>query len=198
MTIVLYAAAGSNCSERIAWVLAYKGIPHEKVDVLDEELKSSYLAINPFGVVPAVSVDGFLLSESMAIAEYLEERFPETPLLGNEINRRASIRKVCEYVNGTLHSPQSGTVLNFFRPELSGSQKTETRASWLRIGLERLESCLCIDSGFTVGSSFSLADIFVASIYKKHIRLGGRELEFFEERLNAIRRNPSSAQSAPK
>ena len=127
MDLVLYSAAGSNSSERVEWALNYKGISYNRVEVTSQELQTSYLAINPFGYVPSLSVNGVVLSESMAIIEYVEEAFDGRTLLGNEPLVRASVRRVCELVNSTIHSPQNRTVLRFLRPELEEDSKRALR-----------------------------------------------------------------------
>ncbi|KIE20231.1 hypothetical protein SE23_15030 [Vibrio sinaloensis] len=48
--ITLYSARGSNSSQRVEWALNYKNIDYQRVEVLSEELTSSYLEINPFGI----------------------------------------------------------------------------------------------------------------------------------------------------
>ncbi len=77
-------------------MLNVKRIPYKKIDVSSDELTTTYLTINPFGYVPSLAVDGFVFSESMAIAEYLEAQFPGIPLLSDNIIERTHIRRVCE------------------------------------------------------------------------------------------------------
>ncbi len=72
MAILLYSAKGSNSSERVEWVLNFKQIAYDRIEVSSNELTTTYLDINPFGYVPALSVDGLIYSESIAIIEYLE------------------------------------------------------------------------------------------------------------------------------
>ena len=71
MAILLYSAKGSNSSERVEWVLNFKQIAYDRIEVSSNEL-TTYLDINPFGYVPALSVDGLIYSKSIAIIEYLE------------------------------------------------------------------------------------------------------------------------------
>ena len=62
MDVILYSAKGSNSSERVEWVLNYKQITYQRIEVGNEALAGSYLNINPFGYVPALSVDGEIFS----------------------------------------------------------------------------------------------------------------------------------------
>ncbi|WP_432451903.1 MULTISPECIES: glutathione S-transferase family protein [unclassified Agarivorans] len=197
MEILLYSAKGSNSSQRVEWILNFKAIPHQKIELSANELATSYRAINPFGYVPSLAVDGFVFSESMAIAEYLEEKFQNGPLLSQNINQKTNIRRVCEYVNSSIHSPQNRTVLKFFRPELDEPSKRKLRGDWIIHCLERLSATLCNESGYAIGTHFSLADIFVASIYKKALQHACIESEFYNQHLLFIRKNQRVATSEP-
>ncbi|WNJ95526.1 glutathione S-transferase N-terminal domain-containing protein [Vibrio ruber] len=197
MDILLYSAKGSNSSERVQWVLNFKGIPYQIVEVSSQALNSTYLTINPFGYVPSLSVDGVVFSESMAITEYLEERFPRRSLLGENLNEKTHIRRVCEYVNGSIHSPQNRTVLQFLRPDLDEVSKRQLRGEWIMHCLEKLSTSLCHESGYAIGHGFSLADIFVASIYKKALQHGCCGHAFYNRHLMFIRQNDSVMASEP-
>ncbi|WP_068310908.1 glutathione S-transferase family protein [Polycladidibacter hongkongensis] len=182
MVLKLYSAEGSNCSERVEWVLVYKGLKWERIEVTAEDLAGPYQQnINPFGFVPMLDHDGFRLAESIAIIEYLEELHPNPAVLGNTITERARIREICSFVSTTIHSPQNRSVLTFFRPELETQDKKRLRAAWIAKTLGTLEPMLWQHSGFCQGSNFSLADIFVATIYKKLVQHGGDPLPAYEE-----------------
>lgn len=198
MEILLYRATGSNSSERVEWVLNFKGVPYNSIEVSSAELSTTYLTINPFGYVPALSVDGLIFSESMAIAEYLEVQFSDRPLLGNNLNERTRIRSVCEYVNATIHSPQNRTVLKFFYPELDEVSKRTLRGEWIITCLEKLVATICHDSGYAIGTDFSLADIFIVSIYKKALQHGCVEHDFYNNYLAFIRGNKDVRVSEPR
>ncbi|MGO1298849.1 MAG: glutathione S-transferase family protein [Vibrio sp.] len=197
MEVSLYSAKGSNSSERVEWALNFKGIHYDRIEVSSDELATTYLDINPFGYVPALSVDGLVFSESMAIIEYLEERFPHLGLFGDNLNDKTHIRRVCEYVNSSIHSPQNRTVLRFMRPELDETSKRELRGDWIMSCLAKLSTSICCESGFAVGSSFSVADIFVASIYKKALQHGCARNDFYDNHLRNIRANDHVAASEP-
>ena len=197
MDLVLYSAVGSNSSERVEWALNYKGISYNRVEVTSQELKTSYLAINPFGYVPSLSVDGVVLSESMAIVEYVEEVFTGSSLLGNEPQVRADVRRVCEFVNSTIHSPQNRTVLGFLRPDLEEASKRAMRGEWITRSLDKLKPSICLDSSFAIGHQFTLADIFIASIYKKALQHGSAPIPFYDSHLNNLRSIEHIADAEP-
>lgn len=197
MDLVLYSAIGSNSSERVEWALNYKGISYNRVEVTSQELQTSYLAINPFGYVPSLSVDGVVLSESMAIVEYVEEVFTGFSLLGNEPQIRADVRRVCEFVNSTIHSPQNRTVLGFLRPDLEEASKRAMRGEWITRSLDKLRPSICLDSSFAIGHQFTLADIFIASIYKKALQHGSAPIPFYDSHLNNLRSIEHIADAEP-
>ena len=198
MEVSLYSAKGSNSAERVEWVLNFKGIDYERIEISSDELATTYLDINPFGYVPSLRVDGSILSESMAIVEYLEERFPYPGLFGKSLNEKTHIRRVCEYVNSSIHSPQNRTVLRFMRPELDETSKRELRGVWIMRCLEKLSASICRESGFAVGKDFSVADIFVASIYKKALQHGCTRNSFYDKHLMYIRANDRVVVSEPQ
>ena len=197
MKVLLYSAKGSNSSERVEWVLNFKRIPYDRIEVNSNELTTTYLDINPFGYVPSLSVGGSVFSESMAIIEYIEERFPNPNLFGKNLVEKTHIRSVCEYVNSSIHSPQNRTVLRFMRPELDERSKRELRGEWIMCCLKKLSTSICRESEFAIGSDFSVADIFVASIYKKALQHGCVRNDFYDKHLKYILEKESVKTSEP-
>jgi len=169
MTITLYSAPGSNSAQRIIWILNYKQLSFLYLDATALIANGSYNAINPFGYVPALVIDGQLFTESMAIAEYLEEQFPNKNLLPSSPLEKFKVREICELINSTIHPPQNRTILKYLRPELDETQKKLLRAQWIQLNLKKLKPRLWIDSAFAIGSKFTLADIFLAVIYRKSL-----------------------------
>ncbi|NVD07696.1 glutathione S-transferase family protein [Vibrio sp. JPW-9-11-11] len=198
MEIVLYSAQDSNSSRRVEWVLNYKALIYRRVEVDVSANNSSYLAINPFGYVPSLSIDGFVVCESMAIIEYLEECFPDRLLIGRCPKERAQVRQVCEFVNATIHTPQNRTVLAFLRPELEEEQKRRLRAEWVVQCLNKLRPSLCVDSGYAVATYFTIADIFVACMYTKARQHGAEPIAFYERHLSKLRSDSQVASAEPQ
>jgi len=96
MGIKFYYGSGSPFSWNVRLVLEHKQLPYELnwLSVKDGDLKTSeYLAINPHGNVPALVDDGFVLWETLPIIEYLEERYPEHPVLPSALKNRAIARR---------------------------------------------------------------------------------------------------------
>lgn len=172
MNLRLFSAEGANCCERVRWALGYKRLPYALLDPDADEQQAQFARVSPFGRVPVLLASGLALSESMAIAEYIEELAPNPALLGRARNERARIREVCEAVNSSIHPVQNSSVVHYFRPDWSKAQMRPVRASWIEKNLKNLEAKLWLSGNFVVGESFSLADIFVAVIYRKAASLG--------------------------
>lgn len=172
MQINFYAANGANCCERVRWALDYKRVAYHLVDVDAMHDAAHFAAISPFARVPVMELDGMPLTESMAMLELLEEFAPLPPLNYPDIIARARVREVCEAVNASIHPVQNSSVVRHFRPDLSKSEMKPLRADWIESNLDKLAPRLWRESGFAIGTAFTMADIFVAAIFRKGIDLG--------------------------
>ncbi len=109
--IKLYDFATSPNCQRVKVVLEEKGLAYETVpiDLRKQEQKApEYLAMNPYGKVPALVDGGTVLYESCIINEYLEDRYPDPPLLPADPSARARIRILIDYgINHTNDSHQA-------------------------------------------------------------------------------------------
>ena len=101
MTLELYNFQQSTCSQKVRFVLAEKGL--EWVDRrLDsrkgEQLSPEYLKLNPNAVVPTLVHDGAVIIDSSVIMEYLDEIFPDPPMIPRDVVERAHMRKWMRYM----------------------------------------------------------------------------------------------------
>jgi glutathione S-transferase len=99
---ILYHGWRSSASRRVRLCLAEKGLPYESrlVDMVKGDQHSpEYLAMNPNGVVPTLLHDGRVLYESSFIAEYLEESFPEPPILPTDPYQRLELRNFVRWID---------------------------------------------------------------------------------------------------
>ena len=97
MNLRLYTYWRSSAAYRVRIALNLKGLPFDSVPkhlLRDggEQKKPDYLAVNPQGLVPALADDGFVIPQSIAICEYLEEIHPEPRLLPGSARDRAAVR----------------------------------------------------------------------------------------------------------
>ena len=103
--LTLYHANHSTCSQKVRLSLAEKGLDWESKLVnlaTNEHLAPEYLALNPNGVVPTLIHDNAVITDSGVICEYLEEVFPDTPLLPKEPSERAIVRAWIRYLDEVL------------------------------------------------------------------------------------------------
>ncbi|MFZ6709955.1 glutathione S-transferase family protein [Undibacterium sp. TC9W] len=183
MKIRFYHAPDANCCERLLWILDYKKIAYERIDVGLGDVGEQVRLLSPFARVPLMEVDGIALSESMAMAEFIEEIAPNPPLQYTEAFARAQVREICEAVNSSIHPQQNSSTVRFYHPDWSKEQMRPVRANWLFINLEKLQNRLWLQSQFAVGHQFTMADIFVSIIYRKALDLGrlATELPRYEQ-----------------
>ena len=97
----------SSCSQKVRMVLAQKNIPWTS-QTLDlrrgDQFKPEFVKLNPKAVVPVIEHNGKVLTESNAIMEYLEEVFPDRPLMPGDSGDRAIVRKWLIRLDAGLHT----------------------------------------------------------------------------------------------
>jgi maleylpyruvate isomerase len=164
----LYSYWRSSCSWRVRIALNLKGLAYtyEAVHLLKDggqQNSEAYRAVNPMRTVPMLEFEegGMVrrLSQSLAILEYLEERYRTPALLPEEPLPRARVRMLSEMVNSGIQPLQNLTVLQWVKGELKGDDKAFA-AHWNARGLTALEAAVKETAGtYCVGDTVSLADI---------------------------------------
>ncbi len=173
--LILYSYFRSSCSYRVRIALAHKGLDYEyrSVHLLrdgGEQHRSDYKKTNPMAQVPSLIVDdGEPLAQSLAIIEYLDEKFPEPPLLPKAAGDRARVRQMAEIINSGVQPLANLAVLQAIESDLGASadQKNEWARRWISQGFQALES-LTVQYGrkFCFGDSVTLADLcLVPQVY---------------------------------
>jgi maleylacetoacetate isomerase len=155
----------SSASYRVRIALNLKGLDYESVplNLLEGGQKGAdYRAINPQGLIPALEIDGLVLTQSLAIVDYLDSTRPEPPLLPNDPADAAHVRALALAVACDIHPLNNLRVLKYLSGPLG--QPQEARDSWYRHwvseGLEALEALAAARAGrFLFGDSPTLADI---------------------------------------
>ncbi len=169
-TFTLYDYFRSSASYRVRIALNLKGVSADKVDIslLDEIQKSSdYLAKNPEGLVPALDVGDAILSQSLAIIEYLEETTPKPPLLPAEPIARAKARGLAYAIACDIHPINNLRILTYLKDKLSidKSARDEWYRHWITVGFEGVEARLRAQkqpSTFCCGDAPTIADVCLA------------------------------------
>jgi glutathione S-transferase len=110
MALDFYFGSGSPFAWKVWLTLEHKGIPYTPKRLsfdADETRKPEFLVLNPRGRVPTIVDDGFALYESNAICEYLEEQYPQKPLLPKDTKGRALVRRLMGEADDSLYKAGS-------------------------------------------------------------------------------------------
>ncbi len=164
--IKLYDFPMSPRARKPRIVLAEKGLQYEKVNIditKGEQKKPEYLAINPYGKVPALQDNGTTVYESSIVMEYLNDKYPNPPLMPADAGQRARAR-VLMHLGDNAYDGALGTIVGevFFKPKGQADQSVIAKAKQdLNACFERLERELG-NNDYLVGA-FTLADICFAT-----------------------------------
>jgi maleylpyruvate isomerase len=126
-----------------------------------EQRASDYLAVNPQGLVPALEVNGAVLTQSLAILEYLDETIPSPPLLPSRPLARARVRAMAAIIACDIHPLNNLRVLSTLRGELAldEHQVSAWIGDWIAEGFDALEPMVRENGGrFAFGDQPGLAD----------------------------------------
>jgi len=143
----LYTYFRSSAAFRVRIALNLKGLAYAAHTVhlrKGEQRAAAYLAVNPQGLLPTLVVDGQRLTQSLAILEYLEERYPRPALLPADAPGRAQVRAVADLVACEIHPLNNLRTLEYLRTHL-GQDEAGIAAwyrHWIADGLEKLEAAL--------------------------------------------------------
>lgn len=117
----LHAYYRSSTSYRVRIALNLKGLDYDLAPVnllRSEQKEAAYRAINPFGGVPMLEFEGRHYAQSMAIIEWLDERFPDPPLLPAGREERFIARELALAIATELHGPLNLQVTKYLRREM--------------------------------------------------------------------------------
>jgi len=145
----LHSYFRSSAAYRVRIALNLKELPHETVAVHlvrggGEQHSAAYLALNPAGLVPTLVDDATVLHQSLAIMEYLDEKWPAVPLLPSDLAGRARVRALAQTIACDLHPLNNLRVLQYLTQTLGATaeQKSAWYAHWVAQGLQTLETLL--------------------------------------------------------
>ncbi|MDO5103509.1 MAG: maleylacetoacetate isomerase [Lautropia sp.] len=165
----LYTYFRSSAAYRVRIALNLKGLPYESVPVHlvrggGEQHQAAYRAVNPAGLVPALVDDaGQVLTQSLAIIEYLEETHPTPALLPSGALDRARVRALAQAIACDTHPLNNTRVLQYLGKSL-GADESARQAwyrHWVAVGLGAVERLLAADpktGDFCHGDTPGLAD----------------------------------------
>lgn len=143
----LYAYYRSSTSYRVRIALNLKGLDYTIVPVdlrTAQQRSDAHRAINPFAGVPVLEASGRHYAQSMAIIEWLEERYPHPPLLPADAEHRYAARELAYAIATELHTPLNLPVLQYLKNELGHDEAEIDRwcRRWLAKTLDPVEQRL--------------------------------------------------------
>jgi maleylacetoacetate isomerase/maleylpyruvate isomerase len=128
-----------------------------------EQRSSVFLELNPAGLVPCLEIDGLKLSQSIAIIEYIDGRYPGPQLIPSDPAERAAVQAMALAIACDIHPLNNLRVLEYLEDEMGQSEQVRNRwyEHWVHAGFSALETIFQSqpERQFAAGDNISLADI---------------------------------------
>jgi len=170
--MILHGYWRSGAAYRVRIALALKGVAYAQVNHdlrIGGQADPAYAALNPQRLVPALEVDGLVLTQSVAILEWLDERFPDPPLLPGDADDRAIVRAMVATLATDVHPLHNLRTLKALRQDFGASetQVNAWMARWMTDGFAAIEALIARHGGtFAYGDTPTLADcVTVPALY---------------------------------
>lgn len=165
--MILYDYFRSTASYRVRIALNLKKIKFKAHEVHlvkegGQQNSSSFLNINPQGLVPVLKDGDLIISQSMAILEYLEEKYPNINIFPKDIADRALSRNIANIISCDIHPLNNLRVINYLKNNLNqnDNEKNIWYEHWIQKGFTAIEQILEKNNyEFCVGNSPTIADI---------------------------------------
>ena len=161
--MILHGYWRSGAAYRVRIGLNLKGLTYEQSPVelrTGEQRSEAFLSLNPQGLVPALEADGQVLTQSLAILEWLEERHPDPALLPGPSADRAVVRAMAAIVACDIHPLNNLRVLKAVGA--LGAVQNDWAGQWIAPGFDALEALIAQHGrGWAFGDQPGLADCFL-------------------------------------
>ncbi|WP_271271313.1 maleylacetoacetate isomerase [Aliamphritea hakodatensis] len=163
----LYSYFRSSAAYRVRIALAHKELQWAQLPVnllQSEQQGAEFLELNPQGLVPALQTGQHLLTQSLAIIEYLEDVYPQAALLPVDPLAKARVRSLAQQIAVDLHPLNNLRVLKYLQSDLNVSDEDKMKwyRHWIDVGFSALEKSLqagdC-NGKFCFGDNVTLVDI---------------------------------------
>jgi maleylacetoacetate isomerase len=164
--VKLYGYFRSSAAYRVRIALNLKQLPYEMQSIHltrdgGKQFTPQYRAINPQARVPALTLSsGEVLTQSLAIIEYLDEAYPEPPLLPADDIHRAHVRAASQLIACDIHPLNNTSVLGYLKGTLGHDQATVDAwyRNWILLGFDALETMIK-PGPYAFGSHVTMADV---------------------------------------
>lgn len=164
----MYSFFRSGTSHRLRIALNLKGLSYQQVAIdlrREQHTAAAYKAVNPQQLVPALDIGSHVLIQSPAIIEWLEETYPDPPLLPADALGRAQVRALAAVVGCDIHPVNNRRILEALRHRFAADESTVNAwcASWIAAGFDALEALVSAGGAgpFAFGTAPTLADVYV-------------------------------------
>jgi maleylacetoacetate isomerase/maleylpyruvate isomerase len=164
----LYTYFRSSAAYRVRIALNLKGLAYEAVPVHllrdgGQQNQPAYRELSPLGTVPALETEGEVITQSLAIIEYLEETHPQPPLLPASAADRARVRALAQTIACDIHPVNNLRVLQYLGKHFAATQEQKDAwyRHWVNAGLLAVEQLLAAhpaSGAFCHGDAPTLAD----------------------------------------
>jgi maleylpyruvate isomerase len=159
----------SGTSHRLRIALNLKGLGYDYVAVdlrKNEHVGAAFKALNPQSLVPALVDGDQVLTQSVAIIEWLEERFPTPALLPTDVRDRAHVRALAAIVGCDIHPVNDKRILDTLRANFGADDTAINQwcGTWISDGFDAYEAMLAADRervGFSFGNTPTIADAYL-------------------------------------
>lgn len=167
--LILYHYWRSSSSWRVRWGLKIKGLRYRDIPVnllADAQKSPDFLKANPAGLVPALEIGGKCFGESLAILEWLDEAWPEPPLLPADPLDRMHVRQLAMQIACNTQPVQNLSVMRMHSSEQAAQRAWAQH--WINKGLDTYEKLLAMGKPgkFSHGDQVTIADLcLVPQVY---------------------------------
>lgn len=162
--MILYDYFRSSAAYRVRIALNLKGVAYEQRDVMlleNQQRSPEHLARNPQGLVPALEVDGKVITQSLAIIEWLDSRYPEPRLIPADPDGRAAAIARALVVAADIHPLNNLRVMRRLKEMgVDEAGRNDWTRHWIAEGFAALEA-MAGDSPFLGGDAPGIADLFL-------------------------------------
>ena len=164
----LYSFFRSGTSHRLRIALNLKGLSYKQVAIdlrQEQHLGEAYKAVNPQQLVPALDIGDTVLTQSPAIIEWLEERYPTPALLPADLLERAQVRALAAIVGCDIHPVNNRRILEALRHRFAADDKAinDWCGIWIAAGFDAFDTLVRArgEGPFAFGTQPTLADVYL-------------------------------------